>query len=134
MTNVITRPSLRQILIIDAVTCIAMGALLTITSVPLGGFLGISATLLFYAGLVLLPVAAFMILVAVRPDVPVEGALVVVAGNVLWVLASIVLLAGSLITPNGLGVTFVVLQAAAVAVLAVLEYVAIGHERAGVPT
>ncbi len=134
MTNVITRPSLRQILIIDAVTCIAMGALLTIASVPLGGFLGISATLLFYAGLVLLPVAAFMILVAVRPDVPVEGALVVVAGNVLWVLASIVLLAGSLITPNGLGVTFVVLQAAAVAVLAVLEYVAIGHERAGVPT
>lgn len=118
-------PSLRALLLIDAATCAAMGAALDLGARPLAGLTDLSPALLHYAGFSLFPIAAFMALVALRPALQPVGAPLVIAGNGAWVLASLLLLASGWIAPNGLGVAFVLLQAVAVAALALLELAAL---------
>jgi hypothetical protein len=113
--------SIKTILLADAATCAAMGALLVLATDRLAGLTGIPAQLLLYAGWSLLPIAVFMAaaarLAAGFPAAP----WLAVAGNALWVAASIGLLLGP-IAPNALGISFILAQAAAVAFLAWLEY------------
>lgn len=109
---------LRNTLLLDAATCVATGALLSLGAAPLSALLGLPAALLFYAGLSLFPIAAFMVWTALRRQAP--AVCVVIAGNAAWVLASIVVLVG--FSPTVLGYVFVIVQAAAVAFLAELEY------------
>jgi hypothetical protein len=119
---------LRRVLFVDAATCVATGALMSLDAGPLSGLLGLPAALLFWSGLSLFPIAAFMLWVATRRSIPAPGAWMVIAGNAGWVIASIgVLLAFS---PTGLGYAFVIAQAAAVTLLAELEYT--GLKRLGV--
>ena len=118
---------LRRVLLVDAATCIATGALLTIDAHALSRLLGLPGTLLFYAGASLFPCAALMLLVALRASLWRAGAWVIVAGNALWVLASAALLVA--IAPTALGYAFVIAQGVAVALLAELEY--IGLQKAG---
>jgi hypothetical protein len=109
----------RLALAIDAATCAAMGALLAFFSAPLAGLLGLPAALLFYAGVALFPCAALMLMARRSRAL----AWLVVAGNAAWIAGSVVVL---LVTsPTALGYAFVIAQAAAVAVLAELEYMAI---------
>jgi len=117
----ISRPSLRTLVAVDALTCAAMGAVLLLASAPLAALTDIPQALLFYAGLSLLPIAAFMAVIARRPVVARWALWSIVGGNVLWVAASALLLAGGLIAPNALGWLFVGGQAAVVALLAKLE-------------
>lgn len=112
---------LRQVLLLDAATCTAMGLLLLSTAGLLSAWLALPAPLLRYAGLVLLPIAAFMAWVATRSPIPRAGTRIVIAGNWAWVVASLVLLASGSVAPNVLGIAFVLLQAAVVALLAGLE-------------
>lgn len=114
--------SLRNILLVDAVTCAAMGMALAIGSAAIGELTRLPPALLWYAGLALLPIAAFMGVVATRPAIPAVGVCLIVAGNILWVAASLALLGGGWIAPNALGIAFVLVQATAVTVLAALEY------------
>lgn len=116
-------PSLRSLLIVDAVTCAVMGVALATAALPLAALTGLPAVLLGGAGLALLPIAAFMAATAWRPH---PAALrLVVLGNAGWVAASLLLLAAGPLagwaTPNALGVAFVLVQALAVAGLALLE-------------
>ena len=115
------RISLRQLLLIDAVTCAAMGVLLAFGSGPLAQWTNLPAPLLFYAGAALLPITAFMAFVATRAVVPAWAAWTIVAGNVLWVGGSLWVLASGWVLPNALGRAFVAVQAVAVALLAWLE-------------
>ena len=112
---------LRRVLLVDAATCIATGALLTIEAQALSQLLGLPGALLFYAGASLFPCAALMLLVALRASLWRAGAWVIVAGNALWVLASAALLVA--IAPTALGYAFVIGQGVAVALLAELEYI-----------
>jgi len=112
--------SLRTILRIDAITCLAMGLALTAFAGALGGLLGLPTRLLVVAGLVLLPCAALMH-VATHGSRPSRAlAWLVIAGNIAWVIASIGVAA--MLAPNMLGVAFLLAQAAVVALLASLEY------------
>jgi hypothetical protein len=113
-----TRITLKQILNFDAATCIAFGLLLMIGAAPLSGFLGLSQSLLFYAGVVLFPSAALMLIAARKLSAPLVG--VVIAGNAAWVVASVIV--AFALEPTGLGVAFVLAQAAAVLVLLILEW------------
>ena len=61
---------MRRIVFIDAVTCIAMGALLVMGARVLAPVLGLPDTLLQYSGLSLFPIAAFMLWVATRSSLP----------------------------------------------------------------
>ncbi|PHK95681.1 hypothetical protein CR162_07490 [Pseudoroseomonas rhizosphaerae] len=73
------------------------------------------------AGLALLPVAAFMAWLAHGPAVPRQGLRLVVAGNVLWVVASLLPPLLGMVSPNALGWAFLVGQAGFVGLLAWLE-------------
>jgi hypothetical protein len=114
--------SLRRLIAVDALTCAAMGVGLLVTAGPVAAATEIPAALLFYAGLSLVPVAAFMAVVAAQPVTPPMAVGVVVAVNVLWVAASVLLLLGGWIAPNALGFAFVAGQALVVAVLVKLEF------------
>jgi hypothetical protein len=128
--SLINHPAfLRTVLRIDAATCVATGLLMAAGSSLVSNFTQIPAGLLTSAGLSLFPIAAFITFVASRAPFWPLGVLLVIGGNIGWVLASIGLLASGAIKPNILGVAFVVVQAAAVALLATLEYVVLGRQQ-----
>lgn len=111
---------LRRALLLDAATCVGTGALLALAASPLAPLLGLPAALLFYAGLALLPIGAFMAWVGTRQSAPAAAVWLVVVGNALWVLASLFVL---FVFPSTmLGTAFVIAQAVVVAVLAELEW------------
>jgi hypothetical protein len=110
--------NLKKILLLDAATCVATGALLSAMAGKLSALLGLPEPLLFYAGLSLFPIAAFMAWTAQRPAEP--AVWLVIGGNALWVLGSLAVLA---LSPTAVGYAVVIAQAAAVAVLAELEYI-----------
>jgi hypothetical protein len=122
MTNSNNLLSLKSLLALDAATCAAMGALLLLGSTPIAELTQIPASLLFWAGASLIPIAAFMAISSRTTPVPGWAVTLVVLGNLSWVAASIFLPAVGLIAPNPLGWTFLVGQAGVVAILAKLEF------------
>ncbi|MHA7774114.1 hypothetical protein [Roseibium sp. M-1] len=122
MTNQPVLLNLKSLLVIDAATCLATGALLAVASGPISALTQIDASLLFWAGLFLFPVALFMGIFSRVGQVPGWAASIVIYGNLLWVLASVALPVLGLIAPNALGWTFLLAQAAAVTVLTLLEW------------
>lgn len=112
-------PGLRTVLALDAASCLAMAVPLLAVPAMLSAWFGLPQALLFWAGLLLLPCAALMIgLAAVRR--PHTGLTrLVIAGNVAWVLASLVV--PVVLSPTALGLAFVLVQAAAVLALLLLE-------------
>jgi hypothetical protein len=113
---------LRRVLVVDAATCVAMGLLLSLGSDLLSPLLGLPRLLLQYSGLSLFPIAAFMAWVATQANLSRLGAWIVIAGNALWVVGSVILLISDWVFPTSLGHAFVIAQALAVMLLAELEY------------
>jgi hypothetical protein len=121
--GVVDRPDfLRIVLFVDAGTCFAMGVLMTTGSSLLAGITQIPAGLLMSAGMSLFPIGAFIAFVAARAATWPTGVWLVIVGNLGWVAGSLWLLAGGHLVANGLGNTFVLFQAAAVALFAGLEF------------
>ncbi|GLT11523.1 hypothetical protein ACFQFQ_24460 [Sulfitobacter porphyrae] len=108
-------PALQTILKLDSATCALMGALLVSASGLVAGVTAIPADLLFWAGLLLLPVAAFMAVLAGTVSVPSLGTCLVIGGNVLWIVASLALPVTGVISPNAFGWILVLGQAVVVA-------------------
>ncbi|MEO8650948.1 MAG: hypothetical protein ABI391_01520 [Hyphomicrobiaceae bacterium] len=115
--------ALQNVLLLDAATCVAAGALMAFGSNFVAGLTAIPAPLLFWAGLILFPVAALMAYAGLQATPPRPLVWLIILGNVGWVAASLALFA--VIAPNALGVAFILAQAAAVAVLALLEHSAL---------
>ncbi len=121
--SIIDHPTfLRTVLLIDAVTGVATGLLMTAGSGTVASLTQIPPALLMTAGASLFPIAAFMAFVAARQPTWSAGVWLVIFGNIGWVLASLALIATGAIKPNALGIAFVLFQAVAVASLAALEY------------
>ena len=131
MTPSSSRPLLRVALLADAAISGATGLLMALAAGPLAGITGLPPGLLRGAGLVLLPFALGVAWLAHRDPVPRSGVGAVIALNGLWALGCVALLAGGPLTPTALGYAFVLLQAAAVALLAVAQ--AAGLQRAPGP-
>ena len=106
-----TSTFLRWVLLADVATCIATGLLMMLGSGVLEQFLGLPAELSRYAGVSLLPFAAFLGYLATRENLspPVVWAVIVL--NALWTVDSILLLLSGWIEPTGLGNAFVIFQA-----------------------
>lgn len=117
--------TLRRLLLIDATSCALMGAALVAAADPLASLTAIPSTLLFRAGLILLPIAAFMALLARQRPVPGWGVSLIVIGNLLWVFASLALPLSGSVSPNLLGWLFLLAQAAFVTLLTLLEHRAV---------
>lgn len=99
-----------------------MGIGLIAASRPLHALTGLPASLLVWAGILLLPIAAFMAVSARLAPIPRWAANVVIFGNVAWVLASLALPLTGLVAPNALGWILLFGQAGFVAVLAIAEF------------
>jgi hypothetical protein len=116
--------TLANLLTLDACTCAVMGVALGLLHTPVGAWTAIPAALLFWAGMTLLPVAAFMAIAARMQPIPTLAAHAVVGGNVAWILASLALPIIGAISPNPFGWAFVIVQAVVVASLTTAEYFA----------
>ncbi|UOA15876.1 hypothetical protein [Sulfitobacter dubius] len=125
MTEFAYPTMLKKTLALDAATCVGMGLLLVLASGSVSGITQIPAPLLFWAGLILLPVACFMMWSTTTAGPPVRAVFVIVAGNFLWVLVRLVLPMTGTIAPNTPGWVFLLAQAAVVALFAVLEWSAL---------
>ncbi len=112
--------TLKNVLLLDAATCLGAGALMAFGSTFVSGLTAIPAPLLFWAGLILFPCAALMIVTGLQamPSRPLVW--LIILGNIGWVAASLGLFA--ILSPNVLGVVFILAQAGAVAILALLEH------------
>jgi len=122
--------TLQNILLLDAATCIGAGALMAFGSHFVAGLTAIPAPLLTWAGVMLFPVAALMLYAGLQAVPPRPVVWLIVLGNIGWVAASLALFA--VIAPNALGVAFILAQAAAVAVLALLEHSALQRSDAAI--
>lgn len=121
MTMIQSSPLLRTALALDAAACAGMGALLSLAAMPLSGLFALPPDLLRGAGLLLLPCAALLAWLAAHATVPRLAVLVVIGLNLLWVADSLALLMLGWFAPTGLGIGFVLMQAAAVLTLTTLE-------------
>lgn len=120
---------LRDALRVDALASGLMGAALVLGGGVLAAPLGLPEPLLRGAGAVLLPFAATVALAGRTLAVSRFAAAGIVATNLLWVLASaLLLLVDGLVAPTTLGFAFVAAQA--LAVLAFAEAQWIGLRRA----
>jgi hypothetical protein len=117
-----TSTFLRWTLLADAATCVATGLLMMLGSGQLEQFLGLPAGLLRYAGVSLLPFAAFLVYLAKRENLSTQGVWTAIVLNTIWTAASLLLLMTGWVAPTELGYTFVIAQALGVAVFAGLEY------------
>lgn len=106
-------PLTRQLLLIDAATCVAAGLLLTFGAGLLEPLLGLPSWLLLPAGIILFPCTLFAAWAGRRVGVSAGPAKVMIALNLSWVVGSLGLLTLGWTTPLGTG--FVLVQAVAVA-------------------
>ena len=112
---------LRRVLALDALSCLAMGLLMGLGAANLAPLFGLPEPLVRFAGLALLPLAAFIFWLATRPNPPRPLVWVVILGNLAWTAESFLTLGQHQATAPG--TAFVTAQALAVLGLALLEYV-----------
>lgn len=112
---------LKRVLLLDAASCLGMGAALVAGAGMLTGPLGLPPALLSGAGIALIPIGLFMAFVATRDTPPAILVWLIILGNAAWVVKSLGVIA---IFPqiSALGIAFVAGQAAFVALMAMLEY------------
>ncbi|MCP3139242.1 hypothetical protein [Pyxidicoccus xibeiensis] len=118
-----TKSLLGRTLLLDGIITGATGALMFLAAAPLADLLGLHERLLRIAGFSLLPFAALVVFLAVRPLVSRPLVWAIVCINVLWAVDSLLLLTTDWVAPTALGYAFTVFQAVTVAGFACLQYV-----------
>jgi hypothetical protein len=126
--SVTITPFLRNALNADALISSGAGLLMMGGASFLAPFLELPASLLFGAGLALVPFVAMLVIVARRQTVSRLVLIDIIAINALWVVGSFALLVSGAVSPNLLGMLFVTAQAVTVALFAELQF--IGMQRA----
>ena len=114
---------LRYALLADAIASGATGLLLIAGAGLLEGFLNIPVALSREAGLVLIPYVAFVAYVGTREHIMRGAVWAIIVANAVWALASVALLVSGWIAPTLLGIVFIAMQAAVVAVFGELQFV-----------
>ena len=122
MTTIRSSLLLRRVLLVDALSCAALGLLLTLDAAALAQLLELPADLLRTTGWLLLPIATCLAVLSRRTQLPTLLVWAVIALNSLWVLQSCGLLLTDWVSPNVGGYAFVLGQAALTALLAEFEF------------
>jgi hypothetical protein len=112
---------LRHVLWADAVASGATGLAMIAGAGVLESLLGLPSALTREAGIILVPFAALVAVVATRARISRAAVWMIIAANAAWTIGSFGLLAGG-VAAAALGCAFVIAQALVVAVLAALEY------------
>lgn len=113
---------LRRGLQLDAIATGATAFALLAFATPLSAWSGLPAALLGAAGFALMAFVALLAWLMSRPRIPPRGAWAVIALNALWVVDSVALLFWPGIDATAFGAAFVLAQAAAVALFALLQW------------
>ena len=113
---------LRNALVADAIITGATGLAMFLGAGLLASLFGLPDALLRYAGLGLIPFAAFVAFMAVRDRVSRPAVLAIIIANVLWVVDSFLLLLTGWVQPSVLGYVFVIGQAVIVAAFAEVQH------------
>lgn len=123
--SLLVRPSvlLSRALAADAVVTMFVALVMLAGAAPLAPWLGLPETLLRFAGLGLVPYAAWVGWLARRDALSRSTVGLVVACNALWALDCVVLLVSGWVRPTALGQAFVVAQVVAVITFAELQFV-----------
>lgn len=114
---------LRRVLFTDAAVSVAVGALMGAAATPLGGLLGLPASLLGAAGLALFPYAAYLVWIATRRAVPRAAVWVPVVLNIVWAVDCVLVAFAGGFSPSALGQAFLAMHVVTVLVFAELEFV-----------
>ncbi len=122
-------PFLKTTLRVDAAVSGAAALLMVAGAGLLGPLLDLPVPLLFWAGAVLVPFVALLVAVAWRESAPLAVRFDVVLLNAAWVTASFAILVVGIVQPNVPGIVFIVVQALAVALFAVLQVSALRQAR-----
>jgi hypothetical protein len=113
---------LRNVLFVDAASCVATGALQLAFTGSLSQMLNLPSSLLIGTGWFLLAYAATVAFIATREPIPRALVWLLVAGNFGWAVGCGALLASGFIAPTSLGVAWIAAQAVTVVVLAELQW------------
>jgi hypothetical protein len=130
MTTTRSSRFLRIALLADAIASGATGLQMTLLSGTLASLLNLPEDLLFGAGVILLPYAAFVGYLSRRETLPRWIVFAVIACNVLWAADSLIVAFSGWIAPNALGYAFIIFQALVVAVFAELQYIGLRRSAA----
>lgn len=129
MTLVQPSRLLKAALAVDAASGAAIAALQLALPRLLADELGLPMPLLLETGLFLVGLAALLAFLARSARVPAALVRAVVAGNVAWSAACVLVWAAGLVAPTPLGIAFLLLQAAAVMALAAWEAIGLQASR-----
>lgn len=130
MAAIQNTPFLRNVLLADAVMGAAAAALTIAGSGFLAPLLSLPSGLIFWGGVALVPIAIFLFVMARGNEVPRSWLAEIVFINMAWVCASFLVLFSGWVQPNLLGTLFIVGQAFAVGLFALLEGAALKSARA----
>lgn len=125
MSRVAVSPFLRFSLLIDAAISGLMSLLLLLGAGPLAALLRLPEALLFGVGALFVPYVLVVAWMGLRSALPRGAVWAVIACNVLWAIDCAWLLMSGMVSPNALGVAFIVMQAVAVLLFAELQYMAV---------
>ncbi len=113
--------SLRSILLVDGIVSGAMGILFIAGAGILDGAFDLPTAFLRSVGVVLVPWFALLAVIATRQTINRSAVRFVIAVNLGWVVASILLPFTGWVEPNALGVVFIIAQAMAVVGFALVQ-------------
>ncbi len=122
MSTVHVSPLLRFGLLIDAAISGAVGALMLAAAGAMHSVTALPDPLLRHVGLIFIPYVLLVGWLGLRETLRRGVVWVVIACNVVWAIASILLLTSAGIALSNLGVAFVIVQAVAVVVFAELQF------------
>lgn len=114
---------LRYVLFADAAATGATGLLMALAAPALAGVLRLPASLLFVAGLVLVPYAALVAYLATRDRLQASAVWALIVCNLLWGVDCAVVAFSGWVQPTALGYAFILMQVVVVAAFAELQYV-----------
>jgi hypothetical protein len=122
MTTVNSAAPLRLLLIVDALVSGAAGVAMIAAADMLQPLLSVPVPVMRLAGVLLLPFAAMVFFFSRPAQLTRSRVWFVIALNLTWVAASVLVLVTGWLRPTTLGIAFVAVQALVVAALAELQF------------
>lgn len=121
--SIMSSPNLlRYALIGDAVASGATGLLMIAGAGYLSGLFGLPQQLLTITGVILMPFTAMVAYLATRAEPNAGSVWAVILMNLVWVVASAVVLLGGVVSPTMLGYAFIAAQAIVVFAFADFQF------------
>ena len=113
---------LRNVLLADALSCIACGVLQVFLHGTVTPLLGLGSSLVMGTGIFLLLYGVAVGLIALRDPLPRGLVWLLVVGNIGWGALCAILLLNGMLQPTMLGMAYVIVQAVTVLLLADLQW------------